>query len=275
MKRLIVNADDFGMSPAINAGIIQAHRGGIVTSATIVANGASFAEAVRLAAANPELGVGVHLNLVEGRPVSPAPQVASLVDETGRLGGSSLAVAARQWLGRVDRDELLLELEAQIARVIDAGIQPTHVDSHMHTHCLPGIAEAVAAAAARFGIGRVRCAAERVSRPTRDVSPGSWMRSTVVSYLATRSRHRLWARGLRTTDHFVGPRFMGRLDSRRLHSIIEGLPAGTTELMCHPAAAPEPPVRIDRVAELAALTSGRLRDAIAARSIRLVSFAAL
>jgi hopanoid biosynthesis associated protein HpnK len=273
MKRLIVNADDFGMSPAINAGIIRAHRRGIVTSATIVANGASFAEAVRLAAANPQLGVGVHLNLVEGRPVARAGSVSSLVDQTGRFRGASVALAAHHWRGRINRDELVLELEAQISRVIDAGLQPTHVDSHMHTHCLPGIDEAVAAAAARFGIRRVRCAAERVSRPTRDVSPGSWMRSTVVSYLAARSRDRLRARGLRTTDHFVGPRFMGRLDLRRLQAIIEGLPAGTTELMCHPAAAPEPPDRIDRVAELAALTSGRARMIVAARGVELVTFA--
>jgi chitin disaccharide deacetylase len=274
MKRLIVNADDFGMSPEVNAGIIRAHRDGIVTSTTILATGAAFEGAVRLAHAHPTLRVGVHLDLVEGRPIAPATEVSSLLSRRGTFLGSSAALALRCLLGRVDHHELVRELSAQIQRVVDAGLRPSHIDSHMHSHCLPEVAEAALDAAARFGIRRARFPREQpLPGPSpRPLRRRSRARSAVVGQLAGLSHERLVRWGACTTDHFVGPRLMGALDARVLADLIGRIPDGTTELMCHPAAGAAHDDHIVRGEELAALTSPAVRAAVEAHRVTLASF---
>ena len=155
-RTLIVNADDFGLSASVNAGIVRAHALGIVTSTTLLATGAAFDEAVAMARRYPALGVGVHLDLVEGRPRCAPSQVPSLLSSAGTFVGGTPALASRAFRGRLAYRELVLELVAQIARVVDAGIRPTHVDTHQHAHCLPVVCAAVLEAAARFGIRRIR-----------------------------------------------------------------------------------------------------------------------
>ena len=158
MKRLIVNADDFGLHAAVNHGIRDAYSGGIVTSTSLMAVGAAFDEAVAIARDCPELGVGVHLTLVGARPVASA--VASLVDGKGDFCASYPVFLRRYLQGTIRRDEVARELAAQIEKVTQAGIRPTHLDSHQHLHVVPGISAIVLDLARRFAIPAVRIPAE-------------------------------------------------------------------------------------------------------------------
>jgi predicted glycoside hydrolase/deacetylase ChbG (UPF0249 family) len=246
-KALIVNGDDFGFTRDVNAGIVEAHQRGILRATTLMANGAAFEDAVQLARATPGLDVGCHLVLVRGGSVAdPACALPSSVAELLR------AIALRRF-------RVYEELHAQVRRILEAGIQPSHLDTHKHTHLLPPVLEAVARVAAEFGIRWVR-------RPFQ------------VPLLRRRCRATLDRYGCRTTDHFAGFRLTGRLDARELAALIRRLPAGVTELMCHPGRCTEElraaytRLKQSRQIELDALTAPEVREAIEQAGVRLVSF---
>lgn len=239
-RQLIVNADDFGFTQDVNAGIIEAHERGIVTAATLMPTGAAFADAVERTRAYPALDVGCHLVLV-GAPGLPA-NVAAL----------AAAVAAK-------RLPILDILRAQVETIMRAGLRPTHADTHKHTHLLPPVFEAVARVAEEFGIPWVR-------RPL----PAPWF-GRVLERIPARY-------GLRMTDHFAGFRLTGRFGAAELVRMIERLPPGLTEFMCHPGRCTEElrraPTRLkeSRQREVAALTAPEVRQALGASGVRLVSF---
>jgi len=265
-RRLIVNADDLGLSRAVNAGIIAAHRHGIVTSTTLLANGAAFDHPVAPAAPPAGPGLGVPPRLVRVRPPRPPPPLRSLVDAAGQFVGGTPALALRAFLGRLVYAELVRELRAQIARVVDAGVRPTHVDTHQHSHCLPIVCAAALEAAASFGITRIRFPRERnLGALTRHLR--SRARSALTAGLAVRGRRWLVRHAAHTTDSFIGPQLMGALAPATLVQVIATLPPGTTELMCHPGLASEPGALIQRRGELAALTSPAVWHAPAAAGV--------
>ena len=156
MKKLILNADDFGMTRGVNEGIVRAHREGILTSTTLMANGDAFDDAVERARENPELGVGCHMVLVGGKCVAPRESVASLVDASGTLPDSLPLFVARISSGMIRGEEIERELRAQIAKIRAAGIEPTHLDTHKHTHAHPRVMEVLGKVAKECGIMRVR-----------------------------------------------------------------------------------------------------------------------
>src|SRR5260370_31131196 len=160
MKRLIVNADDFGWSEGVNRGIAEAYRSGIVTSATVLANGEAFDGAVRLARQERRLGVGVQLNLSDGAPLLPRWEVPSLVNEQGQFSGGPMKLVARMLAGKLRAAEVEAEWHAQIAKVKKAGIQPTHLDGHKHVHMLPALFPIALRLAKRHGIAAVRVSVE-------------------------------------------------------------------------------------------------------------------
>jgi predicted glycoside hydrolase/deacetylase ChbG (UPF0249 family) len=268
--RLIVHADDFGIAEPVNAGIVEAHDRGIVTSVSLMATGPAFDHAVALARSRPKLDVGVHLVLTEQRPLTNAP---SLVGPSGRFVPHAIELARKRLRGTVSLDEVRAELDAQIRRVRGAGIAVSHLDGHQHVHVLPGVAKVVAELAATYGIAAVRYPAERVRgymlrnprRLKRVVEQVALAAACAVSPL----------KGLRRSDEFVGFYFGGRLDESNLARVLAGLPAGrTVELMCHPGGEG---MRADDwqyawVAERDALTSARIRELVAARGIQLVSY---
>ncbi len=175
MKRLIVNADDFGWSEGVNRGIVEAYRNGIVTSTTVLANGAAFDGAVQLARQERRLGVGVHLNLSDGAPLLPRWEVPSLVNEQGHFSGGPMKLVARMLAGKLRSAEVEAEWDAQIRKVEKAGIQPTHLDGHKHVHMLPAlfpIALRVSGEAARDSCGAgVHRAFPRLERHAAAKSP--------------------------------------------------------------------------------------------------------
>jgi len=271
--KLIVNADDFGISEAVNHGIVEAHDRGIVTSTSIMATGPKFEHAVELARLRPSLAVGVHLVLTEHRPLIGASAAASLVRSDGAFEPHLKQLLARRLRGRVSMTEVRGELDQQIRRVRAAGIAINHLDGHQHVHVLPGVAEVVAELAAAHGISAVRYPAERIR--------GYMLRSfkyarRVVEQAALSLFCASSSLGhLRRSDEFVGFYFGGHLDEANLETVLAGLPKrGTVELMCHPGhedMKPEAGWQYAWAAERDALTSPRIRALVLARGVQLVS----
>lgn len=249
MKRLIVNADDFGRSAGINRGVIDAHVHGLVTSATLMVTHAAAPQAADLARAHASLGMGLHVALTGGMPALPPERVPSLVDTRGRLPDRPAGL-----LG-ADPGEIRAELRAQLARFERLlGRRPTHFDSHHHAHRLPAVFEAL-----------VELARE-TERPLRAAAPDMV--------------ERLRARGVTTTDRFEERFFDEAATLDTLLALLRGLEPGVTELMCHPAYVDDElragsSYALPRERELALLTSDAARAAVRAAGIELVHFGAL
>jgi hopanoid biosynthesis associated protein HpnK len=285
MKKAILNADDFGLSPGVNRGILAAFRHGILTSTTLLANLEAFDDAVTLAQQNPDLPVGIHLSLLWGRPVSDPAEVPSLVDHTGYFPTSFGVLARRYFSGRLALDQVRSELRRQVRKVLDAGLQPTHLDTHKHIHCLPGILDALAAVAAEFKIDKVRLPLDNglaakarrqglrgLEAPWRDA-----LDRQLIRLLCRRGNRRLEARGLRTTDHFIGIEYSRALSSEVLAFILRNLESGVTEVMCHPGYDDPPALRFshsppDRELQLKALMDDAAKAAVASCGVELVSY---
>jgi len=281
MKRLIVNADDFGFTPGVNAGIIHAYKTGIVTSTTIMANGEAFEDAVALALNNPSLGVGCHLAIVGGRPVARAEEVPSIVDDDGLLPSTLGQLMLRLARGSVKSDEIAREFRAQVMRVVGAGIIPTHFDSHKHSHVSPPVMKALALVAREFGVTSVR-------NPFESVFDGgslsSWVEvkqsalSAAIAPGALTFKRLVGQHRLKTPDRFLGVKRTGRLDSNAIRSMMKGLKEGTTELMCHPGfndpglENAHTRLKKERERELEALTDPSLRQLAEESGIELISY---
>jgi hopanoid biosynthesis associated protein HpnK len=284
VKRLILNADDFGLTPGVNEGIVRAHREGILTSATIMANGAAFEGAVEMAKCNPRLGVGCHIVLLGGNPVAPLGQIPSLVNAQGRLAESLPAFVARLSAGMLKRSEMETEIRAQIQKVRKAGIEPTHLDTHKHAHVHPRVMEALARVAQEQGIHRVRKPVENI----RDSWNGSGGRArglskqhlsaTLVTTAGPRFRSISRKYGLRSPDHFLGLAMTGKLGPEALRRMIGMVAEGETEIMLHPGICD---VQLrgtgsrlleQREDELAGLLDAGVRSTVEERGIRLISY---
>ena len=278
MRRLIVNADDFGLHAAVNRGILAAHTEGIVSSTSLMAGGAAFDDAVRIAKQCPQLGVGVHLTLVGARPVLPVAEVSSLLDEAGDFYGSYPLFIKRFLRGKIRLAEVERELAAQIDRVRMAGIQPSHLDSHQHLHVLPGIGGLVLDLSRRFSIRAIRIPAEPVAFiGATPATVGRLVGRGGLTMLANLFRQHAAAAGIRTSDHFYGMLAGGQLTEPAILAILRRLPPGDSELMTHPGFADESLADAFRWdyqwdAERQALTAPAVRALLAERQIRLISF---
>lgn len=263
MKRLIVNADDFGFTNDVNEGIIEAHHRGILTAATLMATGGAFQQAVLLAKESPDLDVGVHLTLVGTRSLSdPAHALPTTVR------GLFAAIA----LGRID---VYRELESQLLRAVSAGIIPTHFDTHKHTHLHPRVLDAVGRLAAKYGVRWVRRPFDLPVPPAIEVpAKKRWMSALIGSrrgaFAELARRH-----GFHSTDHFAGFQITGRFGASELSALIDSLPEGTTELMCHPGRCGEElresrtRLKESRQRELEALCSLEVKEALRRNGIVL------
>ena len=278
MRRLIVNADDFGLHAAVNRGILAAHTEGIVSSTSLMAGGAALDDAVRIAKQCPQLGVGVHLTLVGASPLLPVAEVSSLLDESGAFYGSYPLFIKRFLRGKIRLAEVERELAAQIDRIRMAGIQPSHLDSHQHLHVLPGIGGIVLDLARRFSIRAIRIPAEPVAFiGATPATVGRLAGRGGLTMLANLFRQHAAAAGIRTSDHFFGMLAGGQLTEPAILAILRRLPPGDSELMTHPGFADESLADAFRWdyqwdAERQALTAPAVRALLAERQIRLISF---
>jgi hopanoid biosynthesis associated protein HpnK len=269
LKRLVVNADDFGFTPDVNEGIVQAHREGILTATTLMANGDAFDEAVRLAREVPTLDIGCHLVLVGGRSV---------------VTGKALPATVAQLLTGLAKREIRAyeELSAQVGRILAAGIAPSHLDTHKHTHLAPPVLDAVARIGEEFGIRWVRRPFDFPLNALGMAVPAMKRWTSSGLGLLRRRFHRVLERhGCRTTDHFAGFQITGRFRTAELVELMALVPAGTTELMCHPGVCGDAlrsartRLKESREAELEALVSRAVRDAVERWGIELVNYRAL
>ena len=277
LRRLIINADDFGLSAAVNRGILEAHAAGTVTSASLLANAPGFEDAVHRAEEAPGLGVGLHLNLTEGRPVAPPETIPSLCDATGRLHGLA-GLVVRVLAGRVPGEEVAAECRAQIEQLRRAGIAITHLDGHHHAHVLPGVWGPALGAARAAGIRAVRV-------PLEPLSSLVWRPAAALGEAGIAVSYRLASRKtppLAHPDHFRGFALTGRRDFLpRLVDILDSLEPGVTELMVHPGywdarvGGWGGPLTGERERELAALTSDAVRSRLERAGVQLMQFGAL
>jgi chitin disaccharide deacetylase len=256
----------------VNRGIVEAHRAGTLTSTSLMTNEPGWEDALALAHETPTLGIGVHLNLVQGRPLASVPTLTD--PRTGEL--YSLHTLARRALtGRVDRRDVRTETEAQIAKIREAGVPITHLDSHRHSHALPGLWTPVVETALANGIDVIRRPQEPFARNARDVSAS-------MKKFALTTALRVARRGpVRTTDWFVGISLQGGTHFLpRLMRVLDSLRPGTTELMVHVGHTDDELHALDpytwpRVRELEALTSPEVRARLSRGDIELIHFGQL
>jgi len=265
-KQLVVNADDFGFTPDVNQGIVEAHRKGILTATTLMANGAAFDDAVRLARETPGLDIGCHLVLISGDSL---------------LTGKPYPLTVAQLLGAMAKREVRAydELAAQIKKIVDAGVRPTHLDTHKHTHLAPPVLDAVARLSEEFGIPWVRRPFDLPITPLKGTVPRlKRMTSSGLSFLRRRFHRVLESHGCRTTDHFAGFQITGRFRTPELVELLAILPEGSTELMVHPGRcgaalrAARTRLKESREHELEALIAPETRAAVERNGIELVSY---
>ena len=287
VRRLVINADDFGLTSGVNRAIVEAHEGGIVTSATLMANGSAFDEAVSLAQTRPRLGVGCHVVLVDGAPLVRETAIVSLLDPRSRPGGSPRfregigKFAALALLGRLAPDEIEAEVAAQIGKLQTSGVAVTHLDSHKHTHVFPQVFRPLLRAAQARGVRAVRNPFERVRSSQLAVRPDLWRRWTEVGILrslAKQFREAVRQADMTTPDGTFAIVATGSLDERLLRRMIEHLPEGTWELVCHPGYNDadlqnvRTRLRESREQELRILTSQSTRDLLAANQVEVISY---
>jgi chitin disaccharide deacetylase len=283
-KRLIVNADDFGLTAGVNRAIIEGHTRGAVTSATLMANMPAFDAAVRLAKDHPSLGVGLHINITQGRPVAEASRVGSLIDDRGEFWGTSGAILKRMLAGRLKIEEVVIELRAQIEKALNAGLRLTHVDSHKHTHALPQICDAIISTIEDYGISAVRAPRERwrfdrgaESFKVITQSAGAFG----ISQLCRISDAKLKKSDVKTPDFFFGVARTGFWTKSWLIDLIERLPAGVSELMCHPGYEDaeldrvKTRLRVSRTNELRLLTDPDVVTKLTENGVELINFSSL
>ena len=234
MRQLIVNADDLGLTVGVNRAVREAHVDGIVTSATLMASGAAFEDAVELARSVPRLSVGCHVVLVDGAPVSDHGSIQTLLAnrsvQPGRFYSRASAVAARAVFGRLDPDELVSEIVAQVQKIQAAGVQVTHLDTHKHTHIFPQILRALVKGARICGVPAIRnpFGPARSLRPRQfSRRPVLWKRYAQVRMLRTFAAQfyeRMKRAGLSTPDGVLGVIETGSFDRSLLRQALADLP---------------------------------------------------
>jgi hopanoid biosynthesis associated protein HpnK len=236
--RLILNADDFGLTRGINRAIAELHAAGCLTSATLMANGPAFDDAVAIARANPALGVGCHIVLTDGTPLSHPNDIPTLIGADGKSFRPSLPdflIAVLR--GQVREEDIAREAAAQIQRLQRAGIDVTHIDAHKHTHILPGVARPLLHIADRAGITAIRNPFEQSwSLAIGRSDPIRRLQVKLIAPLRTRfeALPQIRSNAILTTDGTIGISATGMLDETTLRAILAALPDGLWELVLHP-----------------------------------------
>ncbi|USI74542.1 hopanoid biosynthesis-associated protein HpnK [Sphingomonas morindae] len=273
--RLIVTADDFGASISVNAAIERGHRDGILTCASLMVAGEAAADAVARARRLPGLGVGLHLVLVEGRPVLPPSAVPDLVDAHGRFRTNMARAGATIFFKPAARRQLAAEIRAQFEAFARTGLTLDHVNAHKHFHLHPTIAGLVLRIGRQFGLRAARAPIEPLA-PVAAVEPArATLAGRIAAPYARLLARRLRRAGVRVPDAVFGLAWSGAMTPARVAGLVAHLPSGVSELYVHPAERDDWPGHAPGYAyraELEALIAPATRDAVAARGVRLIRF---
>jgi chitin disaccharide deacetylase len=287
VRRLIVNADDFGFTAGINRAIVEAHAHGIVTSSTLMANGKAFEDAVRLAQSAPRLSIGCHVVLIDGEPVLDAkllPSITSARASGARFRDGLRSFAARALAGRLDAGEIEAEASAQIRKLQSNGIRVSHLDTHKHTHLFPPVLQSLLRAARACGVQAIRNpfgprkplkSSELLTRPSL------WTRYAevrILRTLAAKFRDSASRENFATPDGTLGIVVTGALDEKLFRGIAAIMPEGTWEFVCHPGyndddlKSANTRLRASRETELRVLTMPEARQLLLQQGIELISY---
>jgi predicted glycoside hydrolase/deacetylase ChbG (UPF0249 family) len=261
----VVNADDLGFTSGVNRAIIKAHTDGVVTSATLMANGPAFCEATELAKQFPKLSIGCHVVLIDGEPVLPPAKVPSLT-QSGRFRDDLKTFAARALTGQLDATEIAAEATAQIRRVQAAGVCVSHLDTHKHSHIFPKVLRPLLLAAAECGVRAVR-------------NPfGPRLPLRLSELLKRQFQNAVHREGFVTPDGTLGIEVTGTLNETLFTTIATSVPEGTWEFVCHPGyndsdlQSAKTRLRESREVELHVLTSPRASEILARQGVELISY---
>ena len=275
MKRLVVTADDFGAAREVNDAVVCAHRDGVLTAASLMVSGTAAAEAIACARRMPTLHIGLHLVLVEGKPVLPAAAVPDLVDASGHFRTDMARAGAAMFFFPKVRAQLAAEIEAQFAAFAATGLRLDHVNAHKHFHLHPTIAALIVKAAKAHGVkgARVPLEPQAVLGRIEPHKASGVVMLTAPFARALRARFR--RAGIAAPDSVFGLAWSGAMTAARLAGLIAHLPDGLSEIYMHPATGPyrgsAPGYQYE--AELAALTDPRMVAGLAAGGIKTGGFA--
>ena len=277
-RRVIITGDDFGLAPAVNAAIVQAHREGILTCASLMINGPAWQEAVDLAKAHPDICLGLHLTLIQGRAVLPRRTIPHLVDTQGNFRWQPVTAGFTYFFSRRAQQDIRAELEAQVEKMLAAGVHPWFLNGHLNIHLHPAVWPLVRQLAERYNIPSVRLAREnlglslslnrqRLATKTAHAFIFAWLSQRVAKSVGK----------LKTNDHLVGLLNDGAMDEPFLLGLLPRLASGVTEIYCHPAMPPDRetahwPPHYRPQAELAALVSPRVAELFENLKFKLISF---
>lgn len=268
MKKLIVTADDFGISQEVNEAVETAHKTGILTATSLMVGEAFAGDAVKRAQSMPKLGVGLHLALSRATPVSPSELIPDLIDEAGLFKADLIGSGFRFFFLPRVRHQLALEIEAQFKAFADTGLALDHVNAHNHLHLHPTVLSLILRIGKRYSMTTVRLPHDPNARGLGALFLRPWLQLM---------KSRLRKHGITHNDVLLGLDETGRLDTNVLISLLEGLSERTAELMCHPATGPWP--GMDPMAsafrhdlELAALIDKASIAAIQDHNIELIAF---
>jgi hopanoid biosynthesis associated protein HpnK len=276
VKSLIVNGDDFGYSREVNAGIIRAHREGILTSTSLMVAEAARDEAAALAKENPALDVGLHLVVCMGRSVLPAAEIAPVVDGLGRFGNNAVLCGLKYFFTPGIREKLKAECRAQIELHLKLIGYLNHLDGHLNFHVHPALADVVVELAQEYKVPSIRIPSEPIFTTlaiSRERMAGKLIEAVIFRTLSRRTRKMAAERGIKSTDRLFGLHQTHLISEEYVLGVIDRLPDGLSEIYFHPAVdiGGVPPAPASQ-RETEVLTSAGVRNAIASHGIRLTTF---
>jgi hopanoid biosynthesis associated protein HpnK len=268
VRRLVVNADDFGRSRSINEAVIRAHREGILTTASLMVNEMGFDEAVKLAKENAKLGVGLHLTLLVGHSALPPGKIPGLVDSRGEFGNNPFTGGMNYFFKSSLREPLRAEIHAQFEKFYSTGLKLDHVNGHLHFHLHPTVFGILMEDAEQLGIRHLRLTRDCLAR-SRRMSRGHIFykisHAAIFEFLSGRARKILDAKHIRHAQITFGLLQNARVDEDYILKLLPELPPGDSELYSHPS--------LDEFKhEFHALISPRVKEKIKALGIQLIRY---
>ena len=265
-RRLVVNADDFGLSHSVNKAVVRAHREGILTTASLMTNEPGFDEAVKLAKENPRLGVGLHLTLLMGHSALAPGKIPGLVNARGEFSNNPVGVGMSYFFKRSLREQLRAEIHAQFEKFRTTGLPLDHVNGHLHLHLHPAIFNILMEDSEKLGIRQMRFTRDCLAR-SRRMASGRWFyrvsHAAIYEWLSSRARNQLEKRGIKHAQISFGLLQDSRVDEDYILKLLPELPPGDSELYSHPS--------LDKFKhEFDALVSPRVKELLNKLGIELI-----